>query len=400
MSGSLPTTGSSNSGTGVHQYIVQNKHLSKVWVETGAGCLNACTGVAVGSDGNVWATDLSNDEIYIDTMTGGQTQDPLPTGFQPGYLAVGPDGDMYVTGFNNFIVQVTKSGGATPLSIPSGDRTFGDGIVEGSNADWFIEDGHVGKVTPDGTITEFKYPSGTRGNGVAGITIGPDDRVWFVDNERRTLGSIDQSTGTIVELPNRALRECAPHDILSAAGVLWVGCSGPTPELLKVTTQAKITHYKLGFYVGQTPESMIVGPNGDPWMVTPNGGLSDFDPRTNSVTTYFPPPGAKLGPTLTLAPDGNAWIPGNGFMYAYLNNILTVRPKKIVLSGAGATGTLDVSEPGTDSWSATSSKTAVAIVAQGSTNSQFIVTGVASGRCTITISDTIGNSIAIPVVVN
>jgi virginiamycin B lyase len=386
----------------VQPRIVQQHRLGKRWVQlTGVCGSQGCTGIAVGTDGNVWAADPSNNLVYQATMSGVITPFNLPLAFHPSQLASGTDGDLYVVGNGaKYIVRMTTAGAVVKLPIPSGDRTLDSGIVTGSAAVWFVEAGHIGKVTPDGTVTEFAYPSGTMTNNGAGITVGPNGRIWFVDQEAQTLGVVDQHTNAIVELPSGTMSSCAPYDIQSAAHFLWVGCGSATPELAKVTTMAKITYYSIAFRVGQTPQSMVVGPNGDPWMVSlsPNA-LSDFNPQTNSVTTYPPPFPVNPSGALALAPDGNFWMAGNGQMDVFLFNILTVKPNNVTLSGPGATTTVDVKEPGMTAWTATSSDPSIATIAQGATNSQFVITAVATGSCIMTIADAIGNSALVSVVV-
>ena len=385
--------------------ILQNHRISKIWLATGSGliCLDrGCTGSTVGPDGSVWAADPQNHLVYQETMAGVVTSFTMPTGFFPAYLATGPDGDLYVSGNGaDYVIRMTTSGTIARLPIPSHDRTFSDGIVGGATAVWFVEGAHLGRITPDGTVTEYAYQSHSTTNNGAGITIDERGQPWFVDTQAQTLGLFNNQAGALQEFPSGTLSGCVPYDILSAAGFFWVGCGSPTPALAKVTTHAKVTIYTVAIRVGQTPQSMAVGPNGDPWMVTPiANALSDFDPKTNAMTTYLPPLRMFLGPTLTLAPDGNLWMASDDVTNIFLHNVLTVTPKKTVLSGPGATGMLAVKERGTSSWTAASSDTSVATVSQGSMNWQFVVTAVASGACTVTIADAIGNSYVVSVVVD
>jgi VCBS repeat-containing protein len=82
-----------------------------------------------------------------------------------------------------------------------------------------------------------------------------------------------------------------------------------------------------------------------------------------------------------------------------VTNPITVTPIKLSFSNSGQKKTVNVSETGTSSWTATSSNTAVAKVAQGHSKSSFTVTSVGNGSCKITISDSVGNSVAVKVTV-
>ena len=72
----------------------------------------------------------------------------------------------------------------TAASTPVGITTGPDGNL------WFTEhDGNkVGRITPDGTITEFAVP--TANGGQSGITAGPDNALWFTENAGNKIGRI------------------------------------------------------------------------------------------------------------------------------------------------------------------------------------------------------------------
>ena len=66
---------------------------------------------------------------------------------------------------------------------------------------------------------------------------------------------------------------------------------------------------------------------------------------------------------------------------------MTVTPNELKFSVPSQTRTLTVSENGVSSWTAKSSKTSVATVTQGKTNSTFNVSSAGKGSCKITIAD-------------
>jgi len=51
----------------------------------------------------------------------------------------------------------------------------------------------IGKITPNGTITEYHVPGEY---GIAGIASGPSDNMWFTENDTGLVGSI--STNGVV----------------------------------------------------------------------------------------------------------------------------------------------------------------------------------------------------------
>src|SRR5204862_11831 len=82
---------------------------------------------------------------------------------------------------------------------------------------WFGEIEKIGKITPDGKITEYVIA----GSGPYGLAAGPDGNVWFT--ERLSSGAIGKITpdGKITEyaLPTQC---CAPGSITAGPdGNLW-----------------------------------------------------------------------------------------------------------------------------------------------------------------------------------
>ena len=77
-----------------------------------------------------------------------------------------------------------------------------------------------------------------------------------------------------------------------------------------------------------------------------------------------------------------------------------VTPTSITLN-AGATGTITASENSSAAYfTAQSSDTTVATVAQSNSQNAFIVTAVKSGTCKVLISDAYGNTVSVPVTVH
>jgi len=67
----------------------------------------------------------------------------------------------------------------TPHNIVSGP----DGAL------WFtnLPKGKLGRITTQGTITEFPLPN-SAGSGPTGITSGPDGALWFTDPDNHEIG--------------------------------------------------------------------------------------------------------------------------------------------------------------------------------------------------------------------
>jgi virginiamycin B lyase len=138
--------------------------------------------IVVGSDGNLWFNELTG--AFISTTTKIAQLNPstlaiveVSVSGTAGSLAAGPDGNIYST------VSPPPMGGPTiakitpPNTLVQTPFPGGSSIAAGPDGNvWFLELRGVGRLRPDGTITEF--PSSRNGTG-GGIVAGPDGNVWF-----------------------------------------------------------------------------------------------------------------------------------------------------------------------------------------------------------------------------
>src|SRR6266568_6868394 len=173
---------------------------------------------------------------------------PLPTpNFYPGGLLAGPDGNLWFTETVSNGCQSGKIGRITPEGKISEFSLLSDrvasGIMTGSDGNlWFTEsacakgqNGKIGRITPSGVISEFSLPSNSDpGN----ITIGSDHALWFtefgINNQNSKIGRITTS-GMISEfsLPT-------PH--FYPFGIT----AGPDGNLWFLESDANNKNYKIG----------------------------------------------------------------------------------------------------------------------------------------------------------
>jgi virginiamycin B lyase len=81
------------------------------------------------------------------------------------------------------------TGAIAPFAAPAGSEPAGITIGPDGNL-WFTEyEGHqIGRMTLDGTVTEFPVP--TAGNVPYGIVTGPDGNLWFTESRGNKIGRI------------------------------------------------------------------------------------------------------------------------------------------------------------------------------------------------------------------
>jgi streptogramin lyase len=172
------------------------------------------SGLANGPDGNIWFTSFG--KIGKISTSGVVTQYDLPSSdHYPGFITAGPDGNIWFTetrhranGFQFFIARSTLSGQITEYALPPAEpgRITGPGrITAGPDGNvWFTEPGdnlvrlsRIGRITPDGTITEFSTP--TSNSGPTGITTGSDGNIWFMEPSVGKIGRVNlNQNGTCI----------------------------------------------------------------------------------------------------------------------------------------------------------------------------------------------------------
>lgn len=360
--------------------------------------------IVQGPDGNMWFLDENAARLVRMSLSGTIKEFDIEAELSGNAvsMAVGPDGKLYISDESTSITRVTTSGTAVQIPIPSGDNTAIDGLAAGPDGNvWFAEFTHIAKVTPGGVVTEFPYPSGI--NQYGGVTTGSDGNVWFAQSAQNEIGRINPTTG-VMKMFTIAVA-CTPAAVVLAKdNNVWFFCLTSAATLGKITPSGHITTYNIGgtFGSNETEQFCARGPDGEPWCAAGNDGtLFRVNTSAHTVTSFTPPlsPGARPD-AVAAGPDGNVWMDSvGGDIDVLVIDPIKVTPTQLTFSGAGQMMAVMVSEKSVSSWTASSSNTAVATVAQGGSASTFDVTSVGVGTCKVKISDSVGNSVSVKVTV-
>jgi streptogramin lyase len=241
--------------------------------------------VVTGPEGDLWFT--GGGKISKMTPSGSVTHYTagLQAGSEPSSLVVGEEGDLWFVDSDEAgpaIGRVTPSGTITEFKSTKnqnaesitlkepGDIVLGpDGNLWFTDSTFFYE-GHnsaIGRVTPSGTITEFEMPEAV--STPEQIIDGPDGNLWFTDPSRgpfnRAIGRITPA-GVITEFNTwTALGNTdAPRSIaVGSDGNLWFTAEHAVD---KITTAGAITQYTAGLQTGAVTEQIVAGPGGDLWF--------------------------------------------------------------------------------------------------------------------------------------
>jgi streptogramin lyase len=161
-------------------------------------------GITTGPDGNLWATEelgIFEGNAYgtVDRVSpaGEVTQFPVDPDEPslPGYPAPGPDGNVWFGEFSadrHKIGKITPDGTATEYTVPVGNATV-NAVVTGPDGNlWFTHggaarnDNGIQSVTPDGTFLDNYLTHMTP----IGLTVGPDGNIWFVSGANGEIGRL------------------------------------------------------------------------------------------------------------------------------------------------------------------------------------------------------------------
>jgi streptogramin lyase len=214
-------------------------------------------------------------------------------------MATGSDNNVWFTETNAARVgKITPNGVVTEYPIPSG--SMGSDIVAGASGTlWFLDGAAIGKVTTTGQITEF--PVALSPSSVAGIAYGSDANLWFTDLNANKIGKMTP-TGTVTEyaLPHNFE---SPYDIAAGPdGNLWY--SNGVGNVGKITTAGVITEYSGPANANVC--SIAAGPHGKLYAAEDFG---IYEITTAGVITEFPGGNGELN--ITLGPDDQMWITGS-----------------------------------------------------------------------------------------
>ena len=228
----------------------------------------------------------------------------FPVSATPGHLALGPDGNIWVTlsGAGNKLARVTPAGAVTEYN-PANITGLPVGIVAGPDGKmWVTETGKVASFTttdPNSTTTtvETAVAEITRANG---IVSGPQGSLWTASGDKLikiTPGA--PPTTSALPITNMDAREIAA----GTDGRLWIADFGSNRIVSAATDGTAVFHA-----TGGLPQGVGAGPGGQ--VVYSNPGTS---PQTIGRLTLNATPLTTPTPTsdpfgIVFGSDGAYWI--------------------------------------------------------------------------------------------
>jgi virginiamycin B lyase len=321
-------------------------------------------------------------------------------------LAVGPDNNVWFSGYSSAIAHTTASGSVVEFTVPVPTSLSPSPsppcvyALASTPADttgvWFTDicNSAVGRISTDGSTTvEYLPPSATT---LGAITAGPDHNLWFVEVSAGKIAKMVPGTRVITEYPLASgIVPSGSVAIANSNGSVWFSYYNQLNQnggIASISTSG----------VAQTAQSpnnasataIAPGPDGNIWYAT-NSNPAFIDSVT-SAGTYVND--INVGPititSLVTGPDKNIWFTdeSNQSIDVYVVNPQTVTPTSIAFNMIGEMQTFSASEGGSGTTlTVTSSNAKVASVAPAATLGQWTVTAVNGGSCTIKVADQNGN---------
>jgi streptogramin lyase len=276
--------------------------------------------------GGIWFAEPNDDAVGRLTPGGHVEIFALPTPYQePRGITTGPDGAVWFTetGSHNGamgIGRVTNNGTITEFTSPSFFGPFA--ITTGPDGNlWFTEYiGRIGRMTPAGSIEILPFATS---NSPLSITTGPDGNVWFAEDGIVTggPGAIGRVTpsGTLTEfvLPTPSGINSGAEDITAGPdGNLWFTWTewdstetGPAAANIgRITTSGTITEFPVSASGGWPPLHITAGADGNLWFTQGAADVVASISTTGAIVEYPLPSSGTFVNDIALGQAGRLWF--------------------------------------------------------------------------------------------
>jgi len=167
------------------------------------------------------------------------------------------------------------------------------------------------------TVNEF--PVHTAASGPAGITVGPDNKIWFSESTAAQIGNIDPNTKLVTEYGTGITSGAKINNItVGPDNNLWF-TENNKDIIGKITTAGVVTEYKLPSNptcittpsTCVTPRGITSGPNGLLWFAQNNGSIIGAMDINGNYTahSFTSSTGSNPNPRhIVQFPGGNLWF--------------------------------------------------------------------------------------------
>jgi streptogramin lyase len=237
---------------------------------------------------------------------------------------------------------MTALSGITEYTVPtSNSQPYG--ITLGpDNLIWFTESGagKIAEVTASGSVHAFPLNSGYQTP--YDITTGPDNNLWFSEQQTSLLDvAVGKRTtaGVITDTTLGAGTNAGISATLAPGGALWV--EGPVVNTIyKVTPGSPPTSTIYTIPTSSAGAKEITrGPDGSLWFTENSAGKIGRLTPSGSFTEWATPTGSRSPWGIAAGPDGNVWFTENsGNKVGRITRGGTITEFTIPTASSGPTG--------------------------------------------------------------
>ena len=152
------------------------------------------TALAVGPDNRVWYVEWQGDDVGRMTASGAVVEYPVGfAGFSNSFgIAKGGDNRIWFCDPQRNRIGRINANGSGLKYFTAGLTGSPDSIIAGPDGNLYFGEfqSKIGRITTAGVITEYAIPNGALSFPVLGLTVGPDNNIWFANNEHAQIGRL------------------------------------------------------------------------------------------------------------------------------------------------------------------------------------------------------------------
>lgn len=235
------------------------------------------------------------------TLPGGQY-------FDPRYMTLGPDGNVWTTMAGNSKIASTTPAGVT-TQYPTSTFLTNPALAIAQGADgnlWFIENGvKIGKCTTAGVVTEF--PSTVTPAANSNMVLASDGNVYFC----ASVGGFGRiTTAGALSLVSVTANVNLSRLTVGPDGYLWA--TEPTTNTIYHCTLSGIYTTLTAPTASSAPTGIVTGSDGNVWFLEKNSQILASITMGGAITEYaLPTPFTSQG-NLFAAPGLSFLLPASG----------------------------------------------------------------------------------------
>jgi len=152
---------------------------------------NNPTAITLGPDGNIWFIENTGPNIGIVTPNGKITEHATGLGNAYSFgIATGSDGRVWFADNGDNSIGAMDATTFTVTNYTTGFTGDPISIVAGPDGNLYFGETTpvVGRITPQGVVTEYPFTASEGTFPILSLAVGPDGNIWFANNSHSQVG--------------------------------------------------------------------------------------------------------------------------------------------------------------------------------------------------------------------